>query len=1034
MTASDDDALNRRLAALDERLAVQRVPTLAAFTSSSRELIANVALTGAFDLGQLARQATPGERGALVAHLSDISELVSESGGLHRRLFIGPRRQTLEALLADNVLTRKVLEHYKPEKNDLEGQFSAQLLRGWQPQLSMLSNTELQSLAVVAGWFQGLAGTDLQIELPDARQVQYEIANRTREQELQSLLGEGLIGREKELHELQFFAIDPQNARRITIISGEGGIGKSSLLAALTQALSAHNPSMPIVHFDFDRPSLDPEGPGLSLELTRQLARYFPAAQNILSELRSHFKRSFRERTGRRYGMGSTREHTLSSNMETSSSAKSIIRQLKLHERPILMILDTFEMLAGRGDESLRALVEWLDIVWDDFDMRGMRVLVAGRAAENVARPLVGWATEQLNLLPLALHHACALLIREGLDRTKAVSVAKVLDGNPLVLRLVGRYLTAHPEQIEGFVKEAAGLDKALGPGILYSRILNRIGSGESDPLRKLAYPGLILRVVTPGLLQDVLAPNVLRTELEHDEVENLFKRLRQQAWLVDEQSERLVRHRKDLRKVTLELLRKDPLLGPLAQMLHREAIEYLLEDCDPDLSTEQANQEIVYHRLMTLQSPNQLDQQEQPLVKQAMAGDFSELTHYAAALARAYCQMPPLLEDLAVLPGELGRVATAELAWALIDADRPEETLALPTPGFAPVWWLTAQHDLVRWNAPAETKKLAKFDKAFRGIPSSSREHHQLAFAVSSFLKLWRQEFLSIPKPSEILRTLEHRRGLRTAGWLRAMVAWGIGALQQGKNVDQEWAVMYSFLTHTPDDSPPAAYEKARLWILLWAAGHASRDDAFVVHGDALSLDSHSLSKLERLCDVVPGSYELRSCLREIRSQDIELEQVALYTRQLADAITQCQANRLGFFMIAGFSPNDLLSGLMGELRTPTRQLISNALADPGQRQAAHDYFNKLIAEVLDKPARLKIDLWFTKRRKGSRIRVLIPFVEWLGRMHLASEVCSMFEHICTGASSRQFHQLAQAWRQVEVLEGSPSPPKPERFQGPSF
>lgn len=1034
MTVSDEDALSKRLAALDERLAAQRAPGRTTFSTKSQELVANIALANFFDLGQVARLVAPGEREALVAHLTDISELVSETGNLYRRLFIGPRRQTLGALMADKGLTRKVLEHYKPAKNDLEGQFAAQLLRGWQPQLSMLSTAELQSLAVVAGWFQALPSADVQVEMPDARLVQVEIANRTREQELQTLLGDGLIGRESELRDLQLFASDPQSARCIKIISGEGGIGKSSLLAALTQALSAIQPPMLIVHFDFDRPSLDPEGAGLSLELTRQLTRYLPDAQRLFSEFRSHLKRAFRERAGSRYDMGSTREHALSSSMESSSSARSIIHQFQLHERPILLILDTFEMLAGRGDQAVRALAEWLDIACYDYGMQGMRVLVAGRAAENMAQPLLGWTAERFALKPLAPHHACALLVREGLGRPTALRVAKVLDGNPLVLRLVGRYLTAHPEHIEGFVKEAAGLDEALGQGILYSRILNRIGNGESDPLRKLAYPGLILRVVTPGLLQDVLAPNVLGAELGNDEVETLFKRLRQQAWLVDEQSERLVRHRKDLRKVTLELLRKDPLLGPLAQMLHREVIEYLLEGCDPDLSAEQASQEIVYHRLMTLQSPSQLDQQEQPLVKQAMDGDFAELTPYAAALARAYCQMPPLPEDLAVLPGELGRVATAEFAWALIDSDRPERTLELSTPGFAPVWWLTAQHDLVRWDVPAATKTLAKFDKAFRGIPSSSREHHQHAFAVSSFLMLWRQEFLSIPTPTEILRTLENRRGLRKAGWLRAMVAWGIGALRQGKNVDHEWAVMYSFLKHTADDSPLAAYEKARLWLLLWAAGHAGNDDAFVVHGDALSLDSNSLSKLDRLCDVVPGSYELRTCLRKIRSQDIELEEVSLYTRQLADAITQCQANRLGFFMIAGFSPNDLLSGLMGELRAPTRQLIRAALADPAQRQTAYQHFNKMFAEGHGKPAKLKSDMWFTKHWKDSGNRVLFPFVEWLGRLRLASEVCSMFEQICTGASSRQFHQLTQAWRQVEILEGSSFPPKPKKFQGPSF
>ncbi|XVN15686.1 hypothetical protein QZH47_05500 [Pseudomonas corrugata] len=70
-----------------------------------------------------------------------------------------------------------------------------------------------------------------------------------------------------------------------------------------------------------------------------------------------------------------------------------------------------------------------------------------------------------------------------------------------------GPLLANHPDDVAEFLKDAVGLDKALGQGVLYTRILNRIGISESDPLRKLAYPGLVLRVVTPTLVHDVLAP-----------------------------------------------------------------------------------------------------------------------------------------------------------------------------------------------------------------------------------------------------------------------------------------------------------------------------------------------------------------------------------------------------------------------------------------------------------------------------------------------------------------------------------------------
>ncbi|NIE73475.1 ATP-binding protein [Pantoea sp. Ap-967] len=1034
MTASDDEALNKRLAALDERLAAQPVTAIDGLTDKARELIARVALAGAFDLSQLARKASPDEREALVAYLSDISELVIDAGDLYRRLSIGPRRQALAELLADPGFKRNVLDHFEPTPQDLEGKYTAQLLRGWQPQLQRLSTPQLQSLAVASGWLQGLSDTRKTLSLPDARQVQSEIANRTRDQELQALVGEGLIGRENELSELQDFATDGQNKGQIRVIDGEGGIGKSSLLASLTQSLNALAPPLPIVHFDFDRPSLDPEGPGLTLELTRQLARYYPKAKDDFNEIRQNFKRSFTDRSASRYDMSSSREQTLSSSMEGSAFTRAVIHRLGLHQQPVLLVLDTFEMLAGRGDSAVGALAEWLEVVWQDFDMHGMRVLVAGRAAANMARPLGYRIGKPFNLAPLSQRHARALLSREGLCSGDAKKVAAALDGNPLVLRLVGRYLANHPDDAEAFLKDAAGLDKALGQGVLYTRILNRIGIGESDPLRKLAYPGLVLRVVTPTLVHDVLAPLVLGDELSQDQSQVLFDRLRQHAWLVDEYAPNQVRHRKDLRIVTLGLLRKDPVAGPLAQQLHREAIEYHREECDPDLSSEQHLVEVVYHRLMTLQSPLQLDQQEQTLVRQAMAGDLSELTPYAAALARVYCQMPPLREDLALLPGELQREATAEYAWALIDADRAEEALALPTPGVLPVWWLTAQHDLARWNTPAVGNALGMGHEAFRGIASSSREHQQNALAVSAFLDLWRRRTQNIPKPLELLRLVESRGTKRMTGRLKAMVAWGIGALQERANVDQEWEVMYAFLTQAIDDSPLASYEKARLWLLLWAAGHVSEDDVFEVHGDALSLDDRCLAKLDRLCDVVPGSYPLRACLAKVRAQPVELEQVGLYTRQLAEAITQCQANRIGFFTIAGFTPYEMLPGMIVELRAPTRQLIRSALSDATQRKAANRYFLDLIATTQGTPAALKRDVWLSKLWKSSGNRVLIPFVEWLARMGLASEVCREFERICTGDASRQFHQLTQAWRLIEALEPSPPAPTPRRTNGPGL
>ena len=988
------------------------------------QALALAAFCGPFDLHRLVQFAPESEQPRLITELLNTTEGLTIKGRRRRLLAINTRRRILADVLKRPGQLEQLLDILPAAREDAEGRVLRKLLCGWRPDLRKLKTERLGTLCVALGWLQGLETVpDINgqsgLSWPEISQVQREQAHRARKAEIRSLLPNGMVGRKTDLRRLCEFVENPATASDIMIITGAGGIGKSTLVAALSATLAARKSPVPVLNFDFDRPSLDLVGPGLSLDLTRQLAQYLPGSVDRLSEARTLVREAFERRGGYSDHKESAETLSVSSMGEASLVIRHEIIDTAFADQPVLVLLDSFEVAAAQGHRAVSMLRDWLAALTYDIGMRSVRTLLIGRAAESIAEPLGVEERAIYRLGPLNQTDAMQLLRQSGLDERRATDAASSLGGNPLVLRLASRYLLEHPEASGKMTFGDENMNETLSQGVLYRRILNRIGYGDDDPLRKLAYPGLALRVVTPKLLNDVLAPIVLKNK-HHDREKNktLFERLAQQVWLVDRETAQRVRHRRDLREITLHLLRNDPVMLPLVNELHAKAIEYYTHARDPDLPAEQAQLELVYHRLMLLPRGEDLPTRDRRLVQVAMAGEFNELPPHAAALARFHSGHRTTTGELKLLPRAYQHRATAEAAWAAIDTGRPEDALTLyQDQRPAPVWYLTALHDTVNWGSYSDylTRNHGDLDETEPTV--QRRESIDEARSVIAFLHLWRGEFHKIASPDN---THPIPRLYQTGSpKLRAAAAWGIAALLERKFNHPGWNAMREMLRSTyKEDRKDAltAKAEARLWLLLWSAGHLTPEDRIPILAESLALSPELSHKLDRLWRGRPA---ISRTPNPVLKTDLSAP-VAVLTGKLAREIESTFKDGLcrGDLEDAGLRPRDFLPGLMTELQPATRLALRSFVTDRERLDIfVHELHRGPNASLHNSaPRDLRREQWLKAASEGDGLRATLPLIDWYGRLGRLSEVCHLAAHLSDGRTSSSLHKLSNAWGMLET------------------
>ncbi|MGW6454949.1 ATP-binding protein [Streptomyces sp. NPDC055078] len=441
------------------------------------------------------------------------------------------------------------------------------------------------------------------------------------------------------------------------IIRGPGGMGKSTLLAAfLLDSIHGHGTGFPFAYIDFERPTLSIQEPAtLIAEMARQLGIQYPAHRAELDALADECRLTVRsqregeERVTQLHRLATTRSvlgrgssqhfQTLAAERETGLIRRTIevvvraVAEAGQGNAPFLLAVDSFEEAQYRASPVLGRM--WAMFAQFQSVYPRLRVVVSGRA--SVDHPMRFRIPHEIELGELDPGAATGLLAACGVkDAELARVLADRVGGHPLSLKLAaraavlaegeadgtGELLRSLPTRRDEFFRR---VDQLLVQGILYDRILHHIADHD---VRRLAHPGLVLRVITPEIIKDVLAePCGLRVETP-DRARRLFDAL-SRLDLVEQIGPDAVRHRTDVRAIMLRLPGSDR--TEVMRTVERRAVEYYARR-----EGLEARAEEIYHRLRLDESPRAVEERWLPGVERLLSGSQQDMSHRAAALLTA--------------------------------------------------------------------------------------------------------------------------------------------------------------------------------------------------------------------------------------------------------------------------------------------------------------------------------------------------------------------------------------------------------------
>ncbi|OAN70688.1 hypothetical protein A8B78_04340 [Jannaschia sp. EhC01] len=413
-------------------------------------------------------------------------------------------------------------------------------------------------------------------------------------------LAAGFFGRESELAALREWVNNAQEKTPLQTahVSGLPGIGKSFLVERVIQ-LARQDLDPILVRLDFDRSSLQvldryaffeeisrqvgDAVPGVALELrTLRLKSAEEAAALADTSTRSGFPRELLGAIGDAVGQS---------------------------DRPMLIVLDTLEVLRGAGETHVKTLFDHLDLLLE-FGVGRISVLSAGRG--EALGPVADRIALSVPLRGLEEHAARDLLRRREVDEALWPRILPLARGNPLLLTLAAKAM--HDTTFDATEVPEDASEEVVA-GYLYRAILSRVPRA----LKGVANEGLILRRVNPETLMGIVAP-ALGLNLDAAAATKMLADLSQQHWLV-EYEQGWIRHRPDIRSAILDLIYQTHRRSTAE--IDRRAAEWFAAT-DP-LSA-------LYHRLQLTRSGVEL-----PDVPQEIALEFTE---------RMIDDLPPLARD----------------------------------------------------------------------------------------------------------------------------------------------------------------------------------------------------------------------------------------------------------------------------------------------------------------------------------------------------------------------------------------------------
>lgn len=621
---------------------------------------------------------------------ADCDEMVL--GGRYRWIMrAGARRAVLAAIEDRGALERLLAAAPPPDPDDAFGQALHRVLRAEQ---APLLSRSWQALGRSFRWLLGETIAGPEPEAPPqheqathmalafaraipalaergpeldraAEELGHAIAQAERERELDVALDRRrrLIGRAVEQRAIAAF-IDGRAGARPLLLTGIGGAGKSALVATVIRPLN-RSPDKTAILIDCDRPRFATGEPfELFRAVTRQLradiiSRH-PQVAAILKEMRAALK------TGGAGAGGPVRVDPREQlgMLDTLVFAPMAALPEDLRNRPVLLVIDTFEVVAALGDAVVDQVLTAEAMLRERGGLRGLRTLISGRSIESAMAPFLDrlapreqWLSME-GLTPpegaeLLADEKVGVALRARAQRERATAALK---GHPLALKVLALYCRGKPQQeVEDLLADVEahpGLQAELAQRYLYTRILGRIVDPE---VRKLAHPGLVLRHVSPDLIRLVLAQPCDLGDMDDARAVALFRKLVAQHWLVEAVGADHARHRPDLRRQMLgsmlapprtddrEAARKAGLVQKAAAV-SRAAIR-LYRDGPPEgdpargwwtsLPETDRRREALYHTALVEPAPETLPAEDARLLR-TLGEDFESLPQAWQALAKA--------------------------------------------------------------------------------------------------------------------------------------------------------------------------------------------------------------------------------------------------------------------------------------------------------------------------------------------------------------------------------------------------------------
>lgn len=562
-------------------------------------------------------EALDGERPFVRDRLVPLSELIDE--GPQRGLWslsFAERRESLRRL-ATRAAMRDALDA-NPDRPDTPVQrMFERVVDGEDVPLADLPRDELAALITVVGWLERIVEP-----LPDEAAVQSALVKSDLLAPMQRLAGRGFVDRQNPLAQIDAYAFDDAHPSVPLFIFGPGGIGKSALLAKFILD-SVREKKATSVYIDLDRPTVRPDQPlTVLLEILKQIETHLnlPLIEidPVLKEVTNAITRQESGRQSESYA---------------SYDDQKILEQLHslLPYGPSFIIIDTFEEAQYMGPRVVLSLV---DLVFALSQVGHLRVIIAGRALpkEYIERAFPGlpseilasvgtWADEDplIQSIPLPgrpinlgvldegpardlLQNSIRLAGLAPLSESDADEVIGIVGRNPMCLNLAARLIRdqgvdkLRQSRSEFLTKLKAEKIQAL----LYGRILHHV---HGDDVRKVAYPGLIVRRITPDVIRDVLATpcglDLTPARSEH----HIFDDLANEAALVErDPSDGSLRHRVDVRRAMLADL-TDHVEPEVVKRIDEAAVAYYAAQ-----SGAIARAEELYHRLRLREPESQLE------------------------------------------------------------------------------------------------------------------------------------------------------------------------------------------------------------------------------------------------------------------------------------------------------------------------------------------------------------------------------------------------------------------------------------------